>query len=320
MAKLSLTFAAVSFIISLIASTKAQDTCVMTPNACQCAPSTPSGTCLRSQGDGTCLLGLCQEGYRCDCFGYELCGVSTCGKHISIGNTVPSETVPFQCKYSPGSGKCTNPVEILDTVNGAVNAETDAAVTTDETTTDEIDSTKEIEEIQKEKKALSTILKEVERVADDLPDEELEEIDVEAEIVEDAVEEAAEVALEAIKESKKAAKALREARGLKREARRADRMAKQKKEQLDVEEKKPKKNKPLCDKIRGEVDELTKKQKRASKGCGQKAKDARTYKKNCQQKRSKCKDIKKKAQDAGSRCMQKAEKGIGKGKDRKNRQ
>lgn len=292
----------------------------MTPSACQCSPTTPSGTCLRSQGDGTCLLGLCNEGHRCDCFGYELCRVSNCGKHITIGNAVPSEAVPFPCKHTPGAGQCTNAVDVVDTVSGAVNAETDAAVTTDITSVHEADSMQEILQIQREKRALGTILKEVERVADDLPDDELAEIDVDAEIVENAAEEAAREALEAIMEAQKSCKALREARRLKREARRADRLAKEKKKQLEKEEKQRIKGKPceICERLRGEVDELRKQQKRASKECGQKAKDSRQYKKRCQQRRQRCAEIGKKTRDAGSRCMQKAQRGIGKGKNRAN--
>lgn len=299
-----------------ISGSQAQETCLLTPTECQCAVSTPSGTCLRSQGDGTCLLGLCSEGYRCDCFGYERCSISKCGKHVTIGDSVPSETVPFSCQYSPGSGHCTNAVDMLDTVSAANNAESDATASADETTADETDSTMEVKEIQREKKAVIQVLKEVERVADDLPDDELDEIDVDAEVVEDSAEEVAVVALEAVRESRRASKAMRESRKLKREARRADRLAKEKKDRLDREEKKPNKDKALCGRLRVEVDKLRRVQKDKSKGCGRKAKESRDFRRSCNEKRERCGEIKKRAQAASSRCMQKSQKSLGKARGR----
>lgn len=284
----------------------------MTDTECQCLSHLPSGTCMRSQDDGTCLLGPCNEGYRCDCFGYEKCSISKCGMYTSVSTSIPSESVPFPCQMTQGTGVCTNPVDILDTVSTARNAESDAAASNDEAAEHETDATKQMKEIHREKKAIHQILKEVEIVADDLPDAELDNIDRDSEVVEDAIEKAALLVLESVRASRKSAKALRESRRLKRVAGRADRMKREKKKQLEREEKKPETNKELCDRLRQDIQILEGETKKNARGCGVKAKRAREMKNECKERKEKTHQITEDAKDAGKRCMQKSQMSLGK--------
>lgn len=195
------------------------DDCVLQEDKCQCALTTPSGTCLRSQGDGTCLLGLCQEGYRCDCFGFEVCSLSTCGKLVPIGSILPSEVNPFACENNPGAGACVVVMDFLDSVAAAVNAEAAAVVSTDEATEDEGKIVTMLAEVVEERKAINQILKNVETLQKSqtsAPDAICEEQEIVMEnctqAVEDSVQKIAVLTSKAVKEVRRASNAMRKAR------------------------------------------------------------------------------------------------------------
>ena len=190
---------------------------------------------MHSQGNGSCLLGLCNEGYRCDCLGYETCELKTCGMHTSDANTIPSETLPFQCHLTPDVGTCTTFAAMLDTVTSADNAATDSSTSEEEASESAAAAVKLVEEVQAEKKAVAQVLKEVERIALDVPEEELQSIEEDAIVVQEAVEKVAELTLLAIRDATKACKRNLESRANRRQAHRKQKEANEKKVELDAE-------------------------------------------------------------------------------------
>lgn len=292
-------------------ATAAQDTCIMTTTECQCAQTTPSGMCTRNQGDGTCLLGKCSAGFRCDCFGFEVCAINKCSKHIPIGTEDPSETVPFRCESRAGNADCIVLKDVIETATAAVNAEADATASNDESTEIELEAANDLETVQNQKKAVMQMLKDVERVADDMPDEELDAIDADVEQVEDAIEETTELVVGAVKEAKKACKGLREVRRLKREARRKYEKCGKLKKELEDENKKPARDLPKVLRLKKTIRELEDGEKKASGKCGRKTQEIRSCRKRANDKLKECKRVKKRCDDVVRGCSGKVKMSIG---------
>lgn len=77
---------------------------------------------MRSQGDGTCLLGECKASYQCDCLGYEVCKRKKCAMYTALQDVVPSAFVPFGCQLTPDAGSCTTFDKVMDTIDSIENA------------------------------------------------------------------------------------------------------------------------------------------------------------------------------------------------------
>lgn len=310
----------------------AQESCILTEKSCQCSKSTPTGTCLRSQGDGTCLLGLCSEGYRCDCLGYEICDLTTCGKHVPIGSGAMSDTKPFKCRMELDAGTCLNAAGFVDTLSGANNAAADAFVSREEASVHEATSLTELGEIMAEKKTVNEMLMELDRVAIDIPDEELEEIEAAAVAVFEAVKKSAVILGRSIEHAKKTTDKSQETRRYRLDTEKKERQIKEKVDILkNLQEKNgkglgkdgegkerngPKGSSPnkedekTIQRLEVEISSLIAERQKSATMCGVTAKEAKDLKSKASNESSIASRTKEDAREASAKCMQKANKAI----------
>lgn len=97
----------------------AQEGCPNTGTSCQCSKNEPADVCFLPVGNGTCLTGPCNEGYKCDCNGYELCSVAECDSYSMDSVSQPSTEMMFPCKLNPGKGVCISQVGVMNTVRSS---------------------------------------------------------------------------------------------------------------------------------------------------------------------------------------------------------
>lgn len=282
------------------------ETCILTESTCQCSSTAPSGKCIHSHGDGECFFDTCSEGYRCDCIGYELCSISKCGKHITLPGARTTETSTFPCEFSEQSGTCTWPVQVLDSINAAYNAVTDATASDDEATEDEGHATDIIADLQKRKMDVLEVLKDVEKYSDHMQEDAVLEINAEAELVESAVVEAALILVKTSKQAKKASEAKREVRRMKREANNAETLTLANEEMLRKETKMGCQDEEKCKELHAGILELLEKRKILCRGAGKKAKEGRRFAKNCNEMMKKVEERRVDSKKAYNRYMQKA--------------
>lgn len=252
----------------------------------------------------------CNEGYRCDCFGYEMCSRATCSKYTTAANVIPSETEPFKCQLTPDAGICTDFTTFIDTVSAADNAQAEASVNTGESIEEEIGLSQSINSIKQIKVVVHDILNKIEQVADRIPDEELEELEKYAQIVLDAAQQANAESIVCTQQSEETFKANRQASKFRRAARRAETEATQKKKQQKVEEEKPenKGNCLTCESLKADIRRLRTARKEAAITAGTWAKKARDHKNNAKKSNRKVKDIQLTAEEARESCIAKSQK------------
>lgn len=254
---------------------QAADTCILTDNSCQCAPVTKTGTCLRSVGNGMCLLGQCSEGYKCDCFGFELCSLSPCGANVPVGGEIPKkENVAFPCKMESTAGQCTTFVDVLDSLTAADNSASHASATFGDVLANGIKATKSLLAIQEEKLAVHQMLTEMEHVAQSMSDDDMSHVDVEARAVGKAMREAAVVVERIVEDAKLGSEALMETRKHRRIAHKVSILEGNRLSLLEEEAKKEEKNDRLIEALKLEIEQLNEMKKFSAKHSGLKAKEA----------------------------------------------
>lgn len=203
---------------------------------------------------------------------------------------------------------------MLDTTDAAINAEADATTSNDEATGDTIDVTADVEDLQKHKKEMQSVLKQLEPYADKIMDQILLEIDAEADVVECAVTEAGVILVQAAKGAKKASEAQREVRKLRRLAKQAEKLAKNSEESLAIETKRGCFDKDKCNELRLEVSSLVEKRKISSRGAAEKAKECREFRKSSKKMKELVKITKVDSKKAYNRCMQRTFRVLGRAK------
>ena len=289
--------------------------CVITPTRCNCSPTTPSGTCTRPQGDGTCLLGPCQSGFRCDCLGFETCAVSKCGKYVPVGNEEPSLTVPFQCAIMDNANDCITMTDVLDTVEAARNAASHLSVINDMVTTTSIEVINMLRTLLGQKQVVGQMLRDVDRFSDDIPKPELDEINSDTAKVSEALTDIVTVVRDVVEVSGKARDALEEARELKRTAVLKGENTKSKRKDLrDAEEKAKSENKKCesCEKLTAQIEKPIAERKNAARDCARKAQEARKLSKAAADKKKEAETIRDRAADAFRSCGEKVRSTLGK--------
>lgn len=265
---------------------------------------------MRFNGDGTCLIENCNERYRCDCFGYEICRRATCNNYTTAANIIPSKPEPFKCQLTPSASICTDFTTFIDTVSGADNAHAEASVNADEPIEEEMGLSKSIASTMQIKVVVHDILNKMEHVADHIPDEDLEDLEKDVQIVLEAAQQANAESILCTKQSEETFKASRQASKFKRAARRPEKEATQKVKQKKEEEDKPKskKNCPTCESLTADITRLGKERKEAAIAAGKWAKRARDHNKNAKNSRRKVKDIQSTAEEAREGCISKSQK------------
>lgn len=138
-------------VVATLAVTFAQKTsdaegCAMTPSQCTCAQSPSTGACTRPTDGGKCLQGDCAPPHKCDCFGYELCSIDTCGKWLPTVNAIMSRTAEFQCRHEKGGAKCRKATGVSDTLDSADSAKAAFTKHVDDIAVDEAELAADLKE------------------------------------------------------------------------------------------------------------------------------------------------------------------------------
>lgn len=215
------------------------NSCLLTDDECQCSITKTPGQCMRAQGDGTCLMGACNEGYRCDCFGFEICKRTACSVYTTTANAIPSDTVPFQCQLTPNARKCTTFNAFVPTVSGASNAQTEASTNNDEAFELELGTSSAISKQEEYKLQVTNMLKELEPHSDKMTEKERDDIEKDAQLTLDAMEEAKAEAVITAQESAEVFKANRESSKFKALAIEFQKKIEEKEKEEAEERKKP---------------------------------------------------------------------------------
>lgn len=251
-----------------------------------------------------------------------MCDLTTCGKHVPIGSGVMSDTKPFKCRMEQDAGTCTNAVGFTDTLQGANNAAADAVVSQEEASVHEVDSLTEVGEIMAEKKAVHEMLKELDRVAIDIPDEELKEVEADAVVVFEAVEKSAAYLVHSIEHARKTADKSQETRRCRRDTEKKERQIKEKegilkglkaknvnqggkggwKEQIGPN----KADQERIQRLEVEIPPLIAERQKTTAMCGVMAKEAKELMIEASNERSKALHIKEQTRTASAKFMQHA--------------
>lgn len=141
------------------------DSCIISGESCPCAKTTPSGTCIRYQGNGKCVLNDCAEGYRCDCLAFETCKISQCPKYESSLGEEESRTVPFQCELKMNGGQCVSFRDVLDTKDASEVAVEQAALFVDEASEAALASAADLALLYTERRQIAVVLARIDVVA-----------------------------------------------------------------------------------------------------------------------------------------------------------
>eukprot|EP00178_Gracilaria_changii_P019463 TRINITY_DN563_c0_g2_i1.p1 TRINITY_DN563_c0_g2~~TRINITY_DN563_c0_g2_i1.p1 ORF type:complete len:376 (-),score=66.84 TRINITY_DN563_c0_g2_i1:176-1303(-) len=253
--------------------------CTISDDSCPCSQTASSGSCLKYQGDGSCLLGACQASYRCDCLGYEKCKRSSCAVYTAMENTIPSELVPFGCHLTAGAGSCTTFDSMLDTVEAAVNAKTDARHSSSEATSESVNAQHLVTEVQSDAAEINDELNAIDELRNQMTAEEEKEIFHNAKIVQELVTECTRKALNVTVEAASAFDQSMQAAEMAGAAISADRDCDKAKSKLEEEKSKVEREKqqncPACKKLEEDIELLEKLRKEAAENAGKAAKSCR---------------------------------------------
>lgn len=283
--------------------------CLMTNTTCPCTMAPSSGNCMRAQGGNMCLLGECNDGYKCDCFGFEQCTISSCSIYTTDANAVPSTTVPFACHLTPDAGRCTVFASFLDTVQAADNAKAEASASVKEADMEMTATNDAVVKIQGHKVVLEQTFEDLDTFSDQVTEEERKEVEAEAAIVVKSCSLALVEATELQKQVDNAFKANLETGRFHRRVRERESEAVRKEEQERVERLKPE-NKvvcTVCDTLKSEITLIRKDRREAAIEAGTYAKKVQAAKNSARNHRQKVNDIRLTAEEARARCVDRSQ-------------
>lgn len=260
---------------------------------------------MRHQGDNTCLLSDCSDGYKCDCFGFEHCSISSCSLFTTSRNAVPSVGTPFSCHLTANAGKCHTFEYFLDTVNAADNAKAEGSLSVKDTTTDLLATAQDVQAIVQEKVTLDEVIDQLDNLAEIVEEDERAKIDADVSAVVEAIKavRAEEKALD--EEVEEATNANKQVGYFRRICRRREAEAAQKEEEEMLEAAKPE-NKVICKRckvLRKEIRNLNNQRKEAAVQAGTWTKKAQAARGRCRKRRNNVKKIRQNSEEAHGRCI-----------------
>lgn len=290
----------------------------MTDTGCQCSTNEPAETCLISQGNGTCVTGPCNEGYKCDCDGYELCSVATCDSYSKNTNAVLSNETAFPCSLSKGTGFCIAMVDVMDTVRSASLAVVDADMNHDKVINASVYISEQVHSLQGWLQKVTTVLKKVQMVIQDLSDAERRDIYDNVEVVEHSIETMSYMVVSTVQYAHSTSGLLKDAYNFWREASAALKLKNERVAELEAERKKPLMDSELVSSLESEIKELKAQKKMNSKNCNEKALEIRRNSLDAQTEMNRARILKMEGEEAAALSIENANKSIEKAKSVSN--
>jgi hypothetical protein len=292
------------------ATTMPRSECILGPRECTCSKQPPSGLCTRPSADGKCLQGACtKESYRCDCWGFEKCAISTCGQHRPDTSAIPSADVEFRCTYVADAGQCRNVAGFMDSVESSDNARDSSIVFVDESVVEEREIINELATTLNYKLQVLDAMRAVDRRGDLVTEADLADVTAEAETVVTAVHGMMEDLHVAVNESREAFEAMKEAKLHRRGAHKKEKLA-------EVEEAKEREAKETadaahaecatCAALKAQIREIRGERRHLAQLAGTWAAKARGNKEVCKAKREAAQVKQLTAEEAKTRCIAKS--------------
>lgn len=271
----------------LISGTFAEDVlrgsqCIISNSECTCSEQPATGTCTRQVGKDTCLQGECLESFRCDCWGFEKCSITTCGKHVPISSANLSTDIAFQCKLEADGSQCRNPTGYMDTSEGAENARDASVAFVDEAVVDEREVAIELAAAMNYKMTVLEAIRSLDHHYENVTDDEIRAISEDAELVAVAVQEIMIDLAEVSQESKVAYDHMADTKAAMRAAKVAEEASKAveaKRSALEAESLASSTPCTLCEELKREAERLNEVRRQEAKDAGKSAKKARDARK-----------------------------------------
>ena len=279
--------------------------CILTSDRCHCSEQVGSGECMKYQGGDKCLMGQCNDGYKCDCFGFELCTRRVCAKYTTKEGVIPHQTLPFGCHLTDNAGECIDFSEFSDTVQGAGYAQEAANEYNKEAAADNREMTQAVQGIDDSVEETNKAMGGIAGAGHLVTEEEFAEAEADANIVMEACVRASEEKALAAQESKEAYKSFIEASKFRAKAQELEKKADEREDE-EKDERRKNKDKPKCDRceeLKREAKELRRKRREAAIAAGTWAKKARGHKKKSKARKRKVKKEQLSASEARKRCV-----------------
>lgn len=280
----------------------------MSSSECTCSEQPATGTCTRLVGKDTCLQGECLESFRCDCWGFEKCSISTCGKHVPISGSVLSTDIPFQCTLEADGSQCRNPTGYMDTTEGAENARDAAVSFVDEAVVDEREVAIELAAAMNHKMSVLEAIRALDHHYENVTDGEIRAISEDAELVAVTVQEIMIDLAEVAQESKVAYDHMADTKAAMRAAKVAAEASRVlDAERSDLEAQSMDSSTPCanCDALKNESERLDEVRRQESKDAGESAKKARDARKKTRRARRSAQEKQEAAAAAKDNCEEK---------------
>lgn len=265
---------------------------------------------MHDQGDGTCLLGECNDGYKCDCFGFEQCSRSSCSIFTNTQNVVPSTYTPFQCNLTLHLGRCTVFEQFLETANAADNAKLESTRSSRETDTTMMDVIDDVQHIQGDKVTMEQKVEELDSFAEEVTDEERKQLEGDVKAVVEAIQKVQEELRDLQDDLEEATGTNYKVGKFRRMCHHKEKEATEKEAEERAEATKPK-NKDTCnrcDVLNVEIKALRKECRDAAKAAGEWTKKVQNAKNKGRKRRKNVKKIRLSAQEAHLRCIDRSKK------------
>jgi hypothetical protein len=284
--------------------------CIISPTECTCSEQVASGTCTRpASSETTCLQGDCTESFRCDCWGFEKCSISSCKNYTPVANAIPSRNVEFQCKLETTGSQCRRVVDYMDSVESAENARDAVVVYVEVVVVEEREIAIELAKAMNYKIQVLDAFHALDRHYEALTEAEIKAVTDDAEVVMGTVEEVAIDLAQVVAESKGAYGNMVETTRYMRAATASERIATAKEEEeaaLQAQAAATNSTCATCEALRQEVTEARAERRRRSKLAAESAKKARDAKKKCKSARRKAHEKQVAAESAKERCIAKS--------------
>lgn len=299
------------YIVLSIAADPILDTdesdCILTDTSCACSIKPASGTCLRHQGEGKCLLDDCSDGYRCDCQGFEKCSVGKCSIYTTANQTVVSDVTPFPCQLTPNAGTCINFDSFIDTITAADSAALVATKSVNSSIIEAEEATQDYTKILDGTQEVNNILAELDNEAERVTEEEREQVEIEAAAVATAAGSAQKELVLVQEAVGDAFSASLEASKARRDARLHEKQAQLIEEEVKVEAQKPenKEKCEMCEQLKAEVERLRRLRREQAIAAGTWAKRARDHSGKAKNQKAKVKVFRDIAEQSRLNCIQK---------------
>lgn len=252
-----------------------------------------------------CLLGECNDGYKCDCFGFEHYTKLVCSVFTTEANVVPSMDTEFRCHLTTDARTCVMFERFLDTVNAADNAKEEAKTVKSDTNTAMTEVSEDIKAMQFQKLAMATTLEVLETFTGEVTEQERMEVEAYVMIVVKYIRDSQTEALALQEEASEVSEAYFKIGHFHRMCHRKKKDSFKREGQENTMATKPENQKACnqCDSLKEEIKAIRQERKEAAIMAGKWTKKMQIAKNRCNKHRDNVQKIRLSVEEARVRCV-----------------